>query len=576
MAGQGGEIAGTAAAVRMASTTPANLPAGDPRLARGTVTMAPATTVKLAPSLPAGDPPLAPGTVIDGRYKVIAEIGAGGMGRVYAAEHMFLQRPMALKLLRRGLATAPEATARLIQEATLAGQVPHPAVVRVFDCAALADGQVYLAMELLRGESLEQRLRRPGDAAEVVPLLAELARGLAAVHRVGVVHRDIKPANVFLAASEAGVQAKLLDFGVAKLLPGAEMSAEASVRTQAGAVLGTPYYLAPEQARSGTIDGRADLYSLGVILYETLTGTLPFLGESFMAILAQHLHSLPLDPRQAAPERGIPDGVAQLTMRLLSKDPQLRARDGDALADELTALMIAEGAALRRVAIGGGSLSAGTGAATVGVATIGLAGGTGAATQRVDAGLAGGTGAATRQIDVGLAEGTGAATQQIDAGLAEGTGSATRRARRGLGLAAAVVVIVGGIGWTAARMMRGETEAASSDPAAMGEAVMQEASTAEPAVSRSKAATPEARVVGNSVAKDGATVIAGDGPAKEGGGVTAGAGPDGAAGGVQQAVGAPATKPRPGKKKPREGGTKRTPPPSTGGDPPLKPDVYDL
>jgi hypothetical protein len=244
--------------------------------------------------------------VIDGRYRVTREIGAGGMGRVYEAEHMFLRRSMAIKLLRRGLATAPEATARLIQEAMLAGQVPHPAIVQVFDCAVLADGQVYLAMELLRGESLEQRLRRPGHAGEVVPLLAELARGLAAVHRVGVVHRDIKPANVFLANSDSGVQAKLLDFGVAKLLPGA--TAEAAVRTQAGEVLGTPYYLAPEQARGGSIDGRADLYALGVMLYETLTGTLPFLGDSFMAIVARHLHELPLDPRQAAPERGIPDG----------------------------------------------------------------------------------------------------------------------------------------------------------------------------------------------------------------------------------------------------------------------------
>jgi serine/threonine protein kinase len=128
---------------------------------------------------------------------------------------------MALKLLRRGLATAPEATARLIQEAMLAGQVPHPAIVQVFDCAALADGQVYLAMELLRGESLEQRAASAGSRGEVVPLLAELARGLAAVHRVGVVHRDIKPANMFLASGDSGVQAKLLDFGVAKLLPGA-------------------------------------------------------------------------------------------------------------------------------------------------------------------------------------------------------------------------------------------------------------------------------------------------------------------------------------------------------------------
>ncbi|MBL8973046.1 MAG: serine/threonine protein kinase, partial [Myxococcales bacterium] len=176
MAGQGSEIAGAAG--------------GPSAAAPGLVDL---LRSRAANPVPDGDPPLAAGTVVDGRYRVLREIGAGGMGRVYEAEHMFLRRPMALKLLRRGLATAPEATARLIQEAMLAGQVPHSAVVRVFDCAALADGQVYLAMELLRGESLEQRLRRPGSAAEVVPLLAELARGLAAVHRVGVVHRDIKP-----------------------------------------------------------------------------------------------------------------------------------------------------------------------------------------------------------------------------------------------------------------------------------------------------------------------------------------------------------------------------------------------
>ena len=193
MAGQGSEIAGVAG----------------PSAATLVISPASRSGAPVTTAASDGDPSLAPGTVIDGRYRVTREIGAGGMGRVYEAEHMFLRRSMAIKLLRRGLATAPEATARLIQEAMLAGQVPHPAIVQVFDCAVLADGQVYLAMELLRGESLEQRLRRPGHAGEVVPLLAELARGLAAVHRVGVVHRDIKPANVFLANSDSGVQAKL-------------------------------------------------------------------------------------------------------------------------------------------------------------------------------------------------------------------------------------------------------------------------------------------------------------------------------------------------------------------------------
>ncbi len=537
MAGQGSEIAGGAAAP--SATTLVISPR--PALATGVID---------------GDPPLVSGTVIDGRYRVVREIGAGGMGRVYEAEHMFLRRGMALKLLRRGLATAPEATARLIQEAMLAGQVPHATIVRVFDCAALADGQVYLAMELLRGESLEQRLRRPGCAAEVVPLLAELARGLAAVHRVGVVHRDIKPANVFLANGEAGVQAKLLDFGVAKLLPGA--TTDAAVRTQAGAVLGTPYYLAPEQARGGSIDGRADLYALGVILYETLTGTLPFLGDSFMAILARHLHEAPLDPRQAAPERGIPDGVAQLTMRLLAKDPEGRVSDGDALAEALTALMVSEGVALERVALGGRAHAAGMGATTVAPAGAqGLAEGTGAATQRVEHGLAGGTGAATQRVEHGLAGGTGAA--RVEHGLVGGTGAARVGRRRwwpgGLVFGAALLASGAGIGWSLRWRGAGPVE----EPGGRSEADASVVSDAERASAPAGAAAPAGPVEVVRPAVVPVAVAPGE-PAK------------GSAGGP---VGA-AKKPRPGKKKPSEGGTTQAPSPKTGGDPPLKPDVYDL
>jgi serine/threonine protein kinase len=334
--------------------------------------------------------PLPAGTVIDGRYRLIAEIGAGGMGRVYEAEHMFLRRRMALKLLR-GRQGSAEAAARMVQEATLAGQVPHPAIVRVFDCADLGAGRVYVAMELLRGETLAQALQRPGRALEILPWLADLARGLAAAHRVGVVHRDVKPANVVLVRDAAdAVQAKLLDFGVAKSLPG--MGGAGGVQTEAGAVLGTPYYLAPEQACGAALDGRADLYGLGVMLYEVLTGELPFVGDSFMAILAQHVKAPPLDPRQAAPERGIPDGVARLTMRLLAKDPLERPPDGDVVAEAITALLTSERAALERV--------------VTGPRMVGLVEGTGAGTVRL--GLVEGTGAGT--VRLGLVEGTGAAT----------------------------------------------------------------------------------------------------------------------------------------------------------------------
>lgn len=464
----------------------------------------------------AEDEPLAAGTVIDGRYRVIAELGAGGMGRVYEAEHMFIRRRMALKLLRHG-AGGPEAAARMVQEATLAGQVPHPAVVRVFDCAALADGQVYVAMELLRGETLEQALRRPIDAATAIGVLAEVARGLAAVHRVGVVHRDIKPANIFLADSEGGAQAKLLDFGVAKALPGASELAAGAVRTQAGEVIGTPYYVAPEQVRGGAIDGRADLYSLGVILYEVLTGELPFVGDSYVAILAQHMRVAPLDPRQAAPGRGVPDGAAQLAMRLLAKEAGERPADGEAVAEELAGILARDGEALRGLA---GAVKVGDGASTVR-----LAGEGGGATTAI-------VGASTVRLAGDGGEVGASATER----MAEGTGG--RAGLRWVAIAVAVVGVV--VVWWATRAapvteVRVVPEVVDVAPVpAPAQVTPVQQPAAAVAVEAPKAAVEPAPAVVRPIIK--------------------------------------------GKKSGREGGTTRPPitkvPAKVGEDPPLKPDVY--
>ncbi|WAS98457.1 serine/threonine protein kinase [Nannocystis punicea] len=298
------------------------------------------------------DPPLRNGAVIDGRYRVVSVIGEGGMGRVYETEHLFLRRRLALKLVRRDAGTG-EAAARLLQEAVLAGKVPHATVVPVFDCAALPDGQVYVAMELLRGESLEEALLRPQRAEEVLRWLAEVARGLAAAHRAGIVHRDVKPANLFLARTNDGrVQPRILDFGIAKLLPGLAGEAGAAVQTQAGALLGTPFYMAPERIRGETGDGSADLYGFGVILYEALTGQVPFLADGFMEIVARHLREPPLDPRQAAPQRRIPDALAELALALLRKDPQARPGDGDAVAAALLAVLEREPVAVANLWLG--------------------------------------------------------------------------------------------------------------------------------------------------------------------------------------------------------------------------------
>ena len=505
------------------------------------------------------DLPLPAGTVIDGRYRLLTELGAGGMGRVYEAEHMFIRRRMALKLLRRGLATAPEAAARMIQEATLAGQVPHPTIVQVFDCAALGDGQVYLAMELLRGESLEAALRRPGVAADLVPRLVEVARGLAAVHRVGVVHRDIKPANIFLARGEQGVHAKLLDFGVAKLLPGAAEAGDA-VQTAAGAVLGTPHYLAPEQARGGALDGRADLYSVGVILYELLTGSLPFVGASFMEILAQHVKARPLDPRQAAPGRGIPDGLAQLTMRLLAKDPAERVADGDALAEALAGLMRTEGDALARLEVGAageGAARSGAEAGTIQVAEAGTVRLSEGAGEAALSGMSGGAGVAALS---GMSEGAGVAAlsgMSKSAGVVEAARGEPRRGL-GVGIAGAVVATIV-IAWGVARWGR----------------------EAPPVVERPVGAAVDPGPPVGAVTVQGPAAVQ-EGPAA----VQAAPEPGTGTTGARQVSPPPERGRAPGKvgkKRPRDGGTKRDPTPPRPGedpakhpsDPQLKPDVYD-
>lgn len=312
----------------------------------------------------ADDAPLAIGALIDGRYEITGLVGEGGMGRVYAAEHRFLGRRVALKMLHKDAQTSAENVQRFRQEALLTTRIGHPGIVEVLDCATLPDGRIYMVMELLDGESLEEAMERPGPADLRLGWLAEIATAVAAAHRVGVIHRDIKPANLFLATGADGQTIpKILDFGIAKA------KGEAGVQTKAGALLGTPYYLAPERALSRPLDARADLYSLGVILYEMLTGDVPFVGETMMEVVGHHIHSPPLDPRQAAPSRPIPAKLAELTLSLLAKDPELRPADGDLVAASLRAILDDEQEALAALVLGPpepmSPLAAESGAATV-------------------------------------------------------------------------------------------------------------------------------------------------------------------------------------------------------------------
>jgi eukaryotic-like serine/threonine-protein kinase len=291
--------------------------------------------------------------MIGDRYRILGLLGEGGMGRVYAAEHAVLRRKVALKLLRRDAAAEPEALARFRQEALAASRIGAPEIVEVVDFAThviAGTSQTYMVMELLAGESLEAWMDRPARLDEALTILASLCDGLAAAHRADVVHRDIKPANVFLPAADptlaTPIRVKILDFGIAKITAGGE-----GFQTRQGSLLGTPYYLAPERVMGAELTGAADVYSVGVILYELLTGNVPFVADSFMGILANHVHTVPLDPRQAAPDRAIPAEVARVCLRLLAKHASERP-SADAVAAELRALLAHDRAGIAAVATG--------------------------------------------------------------------------------------------------------------------------------------------------------------------------------------------------------------------------------
>jgi eukaryotic-like serine/threonine-protein kinase len=263
--------------------------------------------------------------VLGGRYRLRSRLAAGGMGAVWAAEDLLLGREVAVKLLGEALATDRLAALRLRREARAAGRLVHPGIARVLDLGE-DGGRPYLVMELLRGESLAARLARLGPLApaEAVRVVAAAADALEAAHRAGIVHRDVKPGNVFVTS---GGDVKLLDFGIA--------SAAGDTAVTGGVLLGTAAYLAPERVLGHHATPAADVYALGVLLYELLAGRPPFAGDIGTALAMAHVHAHPAPLRSVAPR--VPPALAAACEHALAKDPAARPPSAAALAALLRA-----------------------------------------------------------------------------------------------------------------------------------------------------------------------------------------------------------------------------------------------
>ncbi len=273
-----------------------------------------------------------------GSYRVVGQLGAGGMGVVYVAEHPLLGRKAAIKMLLPEFSKDQEFVSRFFNEAKAVTMIRHPGLVDIFDFGYHADGSAFIAMELLEGESLGARLKRERVLAPdlVVAIMRQVASAVGAAHDKGIVHRDLKPDNIFLVPDRDAafhVRVKILDFGIAKLH--ASEGAVGSM-TRTGAMLGTPYYMSPEQCRgAGQVDARSDIYAVGCIMYEMLAGRPPHLGDGVGEVIAAHIHVAP--PNLAALAPHVPPTLAAIVMRLLSKSPADRPRTLDEVSAALAA-----------------------------------------------------------------------------------------------------------------------------------------------------------------------------------------------------------------------------------------------
>jgi len=289
------------------------------------------------------------GTTIAGRFTILGRLGRGSMGAVYRARQEAVGRDVALKLVRQDRAHDPETKGRFEREARAISALVSPHTVTAFDFGEAEDGSWFLAMEMLEGETVGDRLRRVGrlDWFDALRFTRDALESLAEAHAKGIIHRDLKPDNLFLTrvlgSSSSGIaqeSCKVLDFGIAKWSRDEDASKIDQLETQAGTVFGTPRYMSPEQAQGTPLDARSDLYSLGVLLYQMLSGRAPFVDDDAVVVMARHIKDSPPRFETMKPEVKVPESIASLLWRVLAKSPAERPATAEQMIAELDAAEI--------------------------------------------------------------------------------------------------------------------------------------------------------------------------------------------------------------------------------------------
>lgn len=283
--------------------------------------------------------------ILDGQFSIIQRIGAGGMGSVYRAHEPAMGREVAIKILHPNLKGRSDLVSRFRREARAMSQLRHPHTVRVFSYGELEDGSLYIVMEMLEGKNLNQTVRKGGPMppSRAIPIVCAACRALHEAHEMGIVHRDLKPENIFVCEQPEKDHAKVLDFGLAKVTE-AQMRPGSMILTQEGMVFGTPEFMSPEQARGSVLDARSDIYSLACILYEALTGKLPFIAKTPMEYVGKHVTAPPIPLNDRVEGRTFHPGLGKVIEKALAKNPAERFQTAIELAEALEPYSDATGA----------------------------------------------------------------------------------------------------------------------------------------------------------------------------------------------------------------------------------------